>query len=97
MCCDLLELFAGGPDGRAGRGRDHPVAAVLALAATAVVAGMKGYRAITGWVADVSAAVLADLYLRAGAIPAGLRRRRRSGGCSPTPALRCSTPLWAPG
>ncbi len=32
---------------------------------------MKGYTAITGWVADVSAAVLADLYLRAGAIPAG--------------------------
>jgi predicted transposase YbfD/YdcC len=70
-CCDLLELFAGVPDGRAGQGRDHPVAAVLALAAAAVVAGMKGYTAITGWVADVSAAVLADLYLRAGAIPAG--------------------------
>ena len=32
---------------------------------------MKGYTAITGRVADVSAAVLADLYLRAGAIPAG--------------------------
>ncbi len=32
---------------------------------------MKGYTAITGWVADVSAADLADLYLRAGAIPAG--------------------------
>ena len=70
-CCGLLELFAGVPDGRAGQGRDHPVAAVLALAAAAVVAGMKGYTAITGWVSDVSAAVLADLYLRAGAIPAG--------------------------
>ena len=53
VCCDLLELFAGVPDGRAGQGRDHPVAAVLALAAAAVVAGMKGYTAITGWVADV--------------------------------------------
>jgi predicted transposase YbfD/YdcC len=71
VCCDLLELFAGVPDGRAGQGRDHPVAAVLALAAAAVVAGMKGYTAITGWVADVPAAVLADLYRRAGAIPAG--------------------------
>jgi predicted transposase YbfD/YdcC len=71
VCCDLLELFAGVSDGRAGQGRDHPVAAVLALAAAAVVAGMKGYTAITGWVADVSAAVLADLYLRAGAFPAG--------------------------
>ncbi len=75
VCGGLLELFGGVPgrvpDGRSGQGRDHPAAAVLALAAAAVVAGMKGYTAITGWVADVSAAVLADLYLRAGAIPAG--------------------------
>jgi predicted transposase YbfD/YdcC len=75
VCGGLLELFSGVPgrvpDGRSGQGRDHPTAAVLALAAAAVVAGMKGYTAITGWAADVSAAVLADLYLRAGAIPAG--------------------------
>jgi predicted transposase YbfD/YdcC len=70
VCCDLLELFAGVSDGRAGPGRDHPVAAVLALAAAAVVAGMKGYTAITGWVADVPPAILADLYLRGGAAPA---------------------------
>jgi predicted transposase YbfD/YdcC len=70
VCCDLLELFAGVTDGRAGPGRDHPVAAVLALAAAAVVAGMKGYTAITGWVADVPPAVLAGLYLRSGAAPA---------------------------
>ena len=69
-CCDLLELFAGVSDGRAAQGRDHPVAAVLALAAAAVVAGMRGYTAITGWVADVPPAVLADLYLRSGAAPA---------------------------
>jgi predicted transposase YbfD/YdcC len=69
-CCDLLGLFAGVSDGRAGQGRDHPVAAVLALAAAAVVAGMKGYTAITGWVADVPPAILADLYLRSGAAPA---------------------------
>jgi len=69
-CCDLLELFAGVSDGRAGRGRDHPVAAVLALAAAAVVAGMRGYTAITGWVADVPPAILADLYLRSGAAAA---------------------------
>jgi hypothetical protein len=75
VCGGLLELFGEvpgrEPDGRSGQGTDHPAAAVLALAAAAVVAGMKGYAAITGWVADVSAAVLADLYLRAGAIPAG--------------------------
>ena len=70
VCCDLLELFAGVPDGRVGQGRDHPVAAVLALAAAAVVAGMKGYTAITGWVADVPPAILTDLYVRSGAAPA---------------------------
>jgi predicted transposase YbfD/YdcC len=70
VCCDLLELFAGVSDGRVGPGIDHPVAAVLALAAAAVVAGMRGYTAITGWVADVPPAILADLYLRSGAAPA---------------------------
>ena len=43
---------------------------MLALAAAAVVAGMKGYTAISGWVADVPPPVLADLYLRSGAAPA---------------------------
>jgi hypothetical protein len=70
VCRDLLKLFAGVSDGRVGTGRDHPVAAVLALAAAAVVAGMKGYTAITGWVADVPPPILADLYLRSGAAPA---------------------------
>jgi predicted transposase YbfD/YdcC len=69
-CRDLLELFAGISDGRVGPGRDHPVAAVLALAAAAVAAGMRGYTAITGWVADVPPAILAGLYLRSGAAPA---------------------------
>ena len=69
-CCDLLGLFAEVSDGRAGPGRDHPVAAVLALAAAAVVAGMRGYTAITGWVADVPPAILADVYLRSGAAAA---------------------------
>jgi predicted transposase YbfD/YdcC len=66
----LLELFAVVSDGRSGPGRDHPVAVVLALAAAAVVAGMKGYTAISGWVKDVPPPVLADLYMRAGASPA---------------------------
>jgi predicted transposase YbfD/YdcC len=66
---DLLELLAEVSDGRSGQGRDHPVAAVLALAAAAVTAGMKGYTAISGWIADVPPPVLADLYMRAGAVP----------------------------
>jgi len=69
-CDDLLKLFSSVSHGRSGQGRDHPVAAVLALAAAAVVAGMKGYTAIAGWVRDVPAPVLADLYMRAGAGPA---------------------------
>ena len=67
VCGDLLKLFGSVPDGRSGQGRDHPVAAVLALAAAAVVAGMRGYTAIAGWVKDVPPPVLAELYLRAGA------------------------------
>ncbi|WP_433462421.1 ISAs1 family transposase [Spirillospora sp. CA-128828] len=70
-CCDLLELLKDVSDGRCDQDRDHPVAAVLALAAAATVAGMTGYTAIAGWVTDVPAAVLAELYMRAGAAPAG--------------------------
>jgi hypothetical protein len=47
-CRDLLELLTGVADGRPGRGRDHPVAAVLALAAAAVVAGSRSFTAIAG-------------------------------------------------
>jgi predicted transposase YbfD/YdcC len=70
-CAGLLELLGGVSDGRSDQGREHPVSVVLALAAAAVVAGMRGYTAITGWVADVPATILADLYIRAGVLPAG--------------------------
>jgi predicted transposase YbfD/YdcC len=66
-CRDLLELLAGVTDERPGQGRDHPVAAVLALAAAAVVAGSRSFTAIAGWAADVPADVLEDLYRRCGA------------------------------
>jgi hypothetical protein len=79
VCGDLLKLFGSVSDGRPGQSRDHPAAAVLALAAAAVAAGMKGYTAITGWVRDVRPAVLAGLYLRAQS-RRHRRRRRRSGG-----------------
>lgn len=71
LCDDLLQLLGEVSDGRSSRGRDHPAALVLALAAAATVAGMTGYTAIAGWVADVAEDVLADLYLRVGALPAG--------------------------
>ena len=64
---DLLELLAAVSDGRPGQGRDHPVSAVLALAAGAVVAGMRSFTAIADWVADVPPGVAAQLYQRCGA------------------------------
>jgi hypothetical protein len=72
-CDDLLELLTGVTDGRTGQGRDHPVAAVLALAAAAVVAGSRSFTAIAGWAADVPADVLAGLYRRCGAARPGTR------------------------
>ena len=72
-CRDLLELLAGVSDGRPGQGRDHPVAAVLALVAAAVVAGSRSFTAITGWAADVPASVREDLYRRCGAARPGTR------------------------
>ena len=71
ICRDLLELFAEVTDGRPGQGRDHPVAAVLALAAAAVVAGSRSFTAIAGWAADVPAGVLEELYRRCGAARPG--------------------------
>jgi predicted transposase YbfD/YdcC len=60
----LLQRFAGVSDGRSGQGRDHPVAVVLTLCAAAVLAGMRSFTAIAGWVADVPAELLAPLYGR---------------------------------
>ena len=68
---DLLGLLAGVSDGRPGQGRDHPVAAVLALAAAAVAAGSRSFTAIAGWAADVPAGVREDLYRRCGAARPG--------------------------
>lgn len=61
-CLDLVECFRAVSDGRSDQGRIHPVAVVLALTAAAVVAGMRSFIAIGGWVADVPADVLNALY-----------------------------------
>jgi hypothetical protein len=83
-CHGLLDLLLAVSDGRSDQGRDHPVAVVLALVAAATVAGLKGYTAISGWVADVPADILDGLYLRVEARPGG-RHAPRSGGSAPTP------------
>jgi predicted transposase YbfD/YdcC len=64
MCSDLLQRFAQVSDGRCDQGRVHPVAVVLALCAAGVVAGMGSFTAIAGWVADVPAELLTQLYER---------------------------------
>ncbi len=51
-------------DGRSGQGRDHPVAVVLTLCAAVVLAGMRSFTAIAGWVADVPAELLLALHGR---------------------------------
>ena len=55
---DLLQRFAVVSDGRSDQGRDHPVAVVLTLCAAAVLAGMRSFTAIAGWVADVPTELL---------------------------------------
>jgi hypothetical protein len=45
----LPSFFSGIPDPRRAQGRRHPLSTVLALAAGAVLCGMRGYRAISDW------------------------------------------------
>jgi predicted transposase YbfD/YdcC len=83
---ELLGRFAGISDGRGDQGRDHPVAAVLTLCAAAVLAGMRSFSAIAGWVADVPTELLALLYSTSPRTPA-----RTSGGPSKTTLWRVLT------
>lgn len=64
--CDLVDRFDGIDDPRESRWVDHPLPVVLALCAGAVVAGMRSFTAIAGWVADVPAEALSRLYERCG-------------------------------
>ena len=66
---DLLRRFALVSDGRSEQGRDHPVAVVLTLCAAAVLAGMRSFTAIAGWVADVPADLLFGLQGRPSSYP----------------------------
>jgi predicted transposase YbfD/YdcC len=65
-CLDLLDRFMDVSDGRSRQARAHPVAAALTLAAAAVLAGMRSFTAIAGWVLDVAPGMLERLYTRCG-------------------------------
>jgi len=45
----LPDFFADIPDPRRRQGRRHPLPAVLAIAAGAILCGMRGYKAIAEW------------------------------------------------
>lgn len=51
--CSLPEFFADIPDPRRKQGRRHPLPVVLAIAAGAILCGMQGYKAISGWAEDL--------------------------------------------
>ncbi len=50
----LSACFADIPDPRRGQGRRHPLPTVLAIAAGAILCGMRGYKAISLWAQDLS-------------------------------------------
>jgi predicted transposase YbfD/YdcC len=67
-CSRLLELLALVPDPRKRRGVRHRVAAVLAVAAAAVLAGSRSVLAIGEWAAEAPQEVLAALGARRGLV-----------------------------
>jgi predicted transposase YbfD/YdcC len=66
---DLLDHFAVLEDPRDQRWVEHPAAAVLTLCAAGVVAGMRSFTAIAGWIADTPPRLLHRLYQRCGKPP----------------------------
>jgi predicted transposase YbfD/YdcC len=64
-CDDLLAHLRIVPDPRKPRGVRHPLCALLALAAAAVLSGARSLSAIGEWAADTSEPVLAALGVRA--------------------------------
>jgi DDE_Tnp_1-associated/Transposase DDE domain len=49
---DLLSFLASVPDPRSRQGRQHPLAAILALVSCAILCGARGYTAIAQWAQD---------------------------------------------
>jgi predicted transposase YbfD/YdcC len=85
----LLAYLATIGDPRAGRGRRHPLVAILAMAAAAVLAGARSVTAIAEWAHDTPQPVRAALGARREApdhwvVPAEATIRRTLGSLDPT-------------
>jgi predicted transposase YbfD/YdcC len=94
----LLAYLATVPDPRAPRGRRHPLIAILAMAAAAVLAGARSMTAIAEWAADTSQPVRAALGARHHApghcsVPAETTIRRTLGRLDPD-ALTTAVGAW---
>jgi DDE_Tnp_1-associated len=89
----LLAYLAAVPDPRAARGRRHRLVAILALAATTVLAGARSIAAIAEWAADAPQPVRAALGARRAApdhwaVPAEATIRRTLSRLDPDALAR---------
>jgi predicted transposase YbfD/YdcC len=80
----LLVYLAAVPDPRAARGRRHPLVAILAMAAAAVLTGARSFAAIAEWATDTPQPIRAALGARRDApghfaVPAEATIRRTLG------------------
>jgi predicted transposase YbfD/YdcC len=94
----LLAYLATIPDPRAPRGRRHPLIAILAMAAAAVLGGARSMTAIAEWAADTPQSVRAALGARHHApghysVPAETTIRRTLGRLDPQ-ALATAVGAW---
>lgn len=71
---ELLDLLAMVPDPRDPRGVRYPLAGILAVAVTAVLAGARSFAAIGDWAADLSGEYLARIGLTAAPEESTLRK-----------------------
>jgi hypothetical protein len=82
----LLAYLATIHDPRRGCGRRHPLVAILAMAAAAVLTGARSVTAIAEWAADTSQPVRAALGAR--------RDAPTAGWCPPRPRSAGPSPAW---